>query len=79
MAASNSCLRLLVEDNGIRLILPFCSVGCTGEPLGMPCLPSRPRETLGLSTKHAGMECVLPQVKAEAGSCMPGGGHLPSF
>lgn len=79
MAASNSCLRLLVEDNEITLILPFCSVGCTGEPLGVPCLPSRPGETLGLFTEHAGMEYVPPQVKAEPGSCVPGGGSLPSF
>lgn len=80
MAASYSCLRLLVEDNRITLILPFYSVGWTGEPLGTSCLPSRPGETLGLSTEHAGMEYFTPEVRAktvaicpEAEVCPPSG------
>lgn len=45
----------------------------------MPCLPSRPGEILGLSTEHAGMEYVPPEIRTEAGSYMPRGRSLPSF
>lgn len=76
--------RFLVSDCWLKIIesrlaCPFVLWAALGCLSGIPCLPSRPRETLGLSTEHAGMDYVLPQVRADAGSRVPGGGSLPSF